>query len=129
MKLLLFIALLVLSSGPAYAEWVAVGTSDDGNQTIYADPETIRRKGNLVKLWILSDARTAKTIQGKSVFSARLQEQFDCEEERYQILASSYFPQNMAQGEALFILSDESKWQPVAPGTVAGKLMNLACKK
>ena len=43
MTRLLLIALLVLSSGPAYAEWVAIGSADDG-MTAYVDPDTIRGK-------------------------------------------------------------------------------------
>ena len=52
MTRLLLIALLVLSSGPAYAEWVAIGSTDDG-MTAYADPDTIRRKEEMVKMWVL----------------------------------------------------------------------------
>ncbi len=44
----LLITLLVLSSGPAYAEWVAVGGNKEAGVTVSADPDTIRRKGNLV---------------------------------------------------------------------------------
>ena len=54
MTRLLLIALLMLSNGPAYAEWVAIGSSDDG-VTAYADPDTIRRKGDLVEMWTLYD--------------------------------------------------------------------------
>jgi hypothetical protein len=63
----LLIALLVLSSGPAYAEWVAIGTTDDG-MTIYFDPDTIRRKGYLVKMWSLMDYEATRGVTGQLVF-------------------------------------------------------------
>ena len=45
------IALQVLSSVSAYAEWVSIGYSDSlGGYTVYVDPSTIRRKGDLVKV-------------------------------------------------------------------------------
>ena len=47
MKRLVFIALLVLSSGPAYAELVAVAQSAN-DATIYIDSETISRNGYMV---------------------------------------------------------------------------------
>jgi hypothetical protein len=40
----LLITLLVLSSSPAYAEWVAIGSTEvSGGSTVYVDLETIRR--------------------------------------------------------------------------------------
>ena|SRR2546430_7958131 len=68
----LLITLLVLSSAPAYAEWVAVGTTDDG-MTTYADPDTISRKGDLVKMWALYDFKTIHTVEGKSYLSYKVQ--------------------------------------------------------
>ncbi len=47
MTRLLLIILLVLSHGPAYAEWVAVEKKEKllGPHTVYIDPDTIREKG------------------------------------------------------------------------------------
>ena len=50
----LLITLLFLGSVPAYAEWVAVEETP-GLRTLYVDPDTIRREGNLVTLWLLMD--------------------------------------------------------------------------
>jgi hypothetical protein len=46
-KLILILLLAVLSSS-AMAEWIKVGAND--NSTIYADPATIRKEGNMVKM-------------------------------------------------------------------------------
>jgi hypothetical protein len=48
----LLITLLLLSSGHAYGEWVAVEKPNlmPGLQTVYVDPDTIRREGNLVTI-------------------------------------------------------------------------------
>ena len=54
MARLLLITLLVLSNGPAYAEWTEVTfVESKGGYTAYADPAIIRRKGALVKMWQL----------------------------------------------------------------------------
>ena len=48
------ILLLVLSGGPAYAEWVEIGnTKGAEGYTLYVDPDSIRRKEDLVKMWVL----------------------------------------------------------------------------
>ena len=63
------IALQVLSSIPAYAEWVAIGYSESlGGYTVYVDPTTIRRKGDLVKVWALTDYTTMQTVADTLVF-------------------------------------------------------------
>ena len=65
---LLLIILLLLSSSPAYAEWVKVG--EDDSYTAYIDPDTIRHKGNRVKVWRLFDHTTIQTVAGKSYLSS-----------------------------------------------------------
>jgi hypothetical protein len=59
----ILITLLLLSSGPAYAEWVAIEKQfqSPGRQTVYVDPDTIRRERHLVTMWQLIDF---KTMQG-----------------------------------------------------------------
>jgi surface-adhesin protein E len=61
-RLFLFI-LLFLSSGPAFADWMSLGESDSGT-TVYADPTTMRREGDLVKMWVLFDFKKERN-QGK----------------------------------------------------------------
>ena len=45
------ITLLVLSSGPAYAEWVRA-LNHQTDPTLYVDSNTIRRNGTVVRWWI-----------------------------------------------------------------------------
>jgi hypothetical protein len=69
----LLITLLVLSSGPAHAEWVAVDDTGNLGMTVYVDPDTVRHKGNLVKMWQLWDYKTVQTVGGPSFLSVRSQ--------------------------------------------------------
>ena len=59
MKRLLLITVLMLSSGPVYAGWVAVEKQyqTPGLQTVYVDPDIIRREGNLVTKVTLVDLK------------------------------------------------------------------------
>ena len=125
---LLFFTLLVLNSAPAYAEWVAVGASDSGTTT-YADPDTIRRKGNLVTMWYLYDFNTTQTVLKKSYLSSRSQDEYDCTEDRHRALASTSFSGNMGSGKVRASYSIKGKWEPVQPGTMTQALWKVACGK
>ena len=69
----LVLPLLVLSSGPAYAAWVFVSGDDEAEMTVYVDPDTIRRHGDLVKRWHLNDR---KAVEGYG--SIKSQREYDC---------------------------------------------------
>ena len=129
MKRLLLFALLMLSSGPAYAEWVAVGGNEEAGVTVYADPGTIRRKGNLVKVWHLNDFKTVQIVKDNSYLSIKAQHQYDCTGDRERILALTKFSGNMGSGKVVYKDANEGKWRPVAPGSVSHDLGELACSK
>jgi len=123
------IILLVLSSGPAYAEWVAIGGNDQIGMTTYVDRATIRRNSNLVKIWQLNDFKTVQTVEGNSFLSTKKQRQFNCAEERTRILAATQFSGNMGNGEVVWVNSNEQKWEPVVPGSIGQTLWEFACGK
>jgi len=117
----------VLSSSPAYAEWVEVGITDEA--TVYADPDTIRRKGDLVKMWYLHDFKSTQTVLKKSYLSSRSQDEYDCTEDRHRALASTSFSGNMGSGKVRSSYSIKGKWEPVPPGTMTQTLWKVACDK
>ena len=122
------ITLLGLNNGPAYAEWVAIGYSESlGGYTVYVDPDTIRRKGDLVKVWALTDYTTLQTVADSSFLSSKAQNEFDCAEERQRELAVTWFSGNMGNGNGVWNNSDETKWSPVAPGSVGQGVWKFAC--
>ncbi len=89
MKRLLLITLLVLSHGPVYAEWAWVARNMHG-MSAYADPDTIRRKGELVKMWQLIDFKWMQGDVGMGphqFFSTKTHKQFDCAAKRLRLLA------------------------------------------
>ena len=131
MTRLLLIMLFFLSSGPVFAEWVEVASTIDG-MTAYADPATIRRKGDLVKMWYFWDYNTIQTVAGNSFLSEKDQSEFDCAEERTRLLAVTKFSGNMGRGQVVYSLSfdsAESKWIPVSPQSIEEALWKFACRK
>jgi hypothetical protein len=123
------ITLLLLSSGPAYAEWIKIVENDQTGLTVYADPMTVRRDGDLVKLWALDDFMTIQTVEGISYWSSKSQMEFECLEERARWLALAEFSGNMGKGEVVYYDATEGKWQPVVPESVGRMLWKAACGK
>jgi len=96
---------------------------------MYVDPDTIRRKGDLVKMWQLYDFKTVQTVAGDSYLSSKNQSEFDCTEERSRTLAYTWFSGNMGSDKPVYSNSDEGKWSPVEPRSVCLTLWKFACGK
>jgi hypothetical protein len=111
--LLIALTLLVLSSGPAYAEWVKVSDSDETGKTVYVDPATVRRNSNLVKMWQFYDYKTVQTVGGNRFLTAKEQWEFDCAEERSRVVTNSQV----------------GKWLPVIPASMGQTVWEVACGK
>jgi Surface-adhesin protein E len=124
----LLITLLVLSSAPAYAEWVEIAATDYG-MTVYVDPDTIRHEGNLVKMWELFDHKTTQTIGVGLFMSLKDQREYDCTKGRFRVVTFTQFSGNMGSGKLGYSNSDETKWIPVAPQTMNQTLWKFACSK
>ena len=127
---LILIMLLLLSSGPAYAEWVEVSESEIlGGYVVYAEPSTIRRKGDLVKMWHLLDNKISPKRVPEPYLSMKGQNHYDCAEERTRKLFEMYFSGNMGRGEQLYTNSDETRWEPIVPGSIGQVMWKFACGK
>ena len=126
------ITLLFLNSVPAYAGWVAVEETyqDPGLRTVYFDPDTIRREGNLVMLWQLMDFKWMQGNRSPSRFlSTKTQMQFDCAEKRLRLLAYSEFLRHMGTGRRNDGYVDTGNWVPVKPDSMNQALWEVACGK
>ena len=126
----IMIPLLLLSSAPACAEWVEIKSESFGGTTVYVDPDTIRRKGNLVKMWTFRDMHPIQPNDaGNPSASIKEQRQFDCEEERSRVLYSSFLAIGKGKGEVFTFDSGETEWEPVQPRSMNEAFWRLACGK
>jgi hypothetical protein len=122
------ITLLVLSSGPAYAEWVRA-LNNQTDPTLYVDSDTIRRNGTVVKWWELLDYKTVQTVAGISFLSMKVLREYDCAGEQIRVLAMADFSGNMATGTVVFSDFAQSNWVPVQPESRGQTLWKFACGK
>ena len=125
----LLITFLVLSSGPVYAEWVLVSGDDAAGLAVFVDPATIRRNGNLAKMWQLYDYKTVQTVAGDSLLSIKRFNEYDCTEERTRMLGYTWFAGNMGLGKVVYSTTEQLQWEPVAPRSINHTLWKVACNK
>ena len=123
MRLILTL-LLTLAAAPAWAEWVKVSETDE--VTFYIDPATIRKDGNLRRVWEIQDLK--KRDKG-GVMSRRGLFEYDCKDERDRVLSFSAHSDPMAGGKVLFSLNEPDKWDYIPPRTVSQTRMQFVCAK
>ena len=129
LKQFLLVGLILVSQGVAYAEWTLFTTDGKGN-AVYTDPDTISRKGQLVRIWVLLDSNTVhETIDGVAFLSSRTLHQYDCEKARFRFLAFSLFSGSMGGGQLIHSNHNVLDWEPVPPKGVARRLLKTVCKK
>lgn len=114
---------LYLVAAPAWAEWVKVAASD--TSTFYIDPASIRKNGNLRKVWGITDLKQRDSVDGE--MSRRSRGEYDCKEERYRILAFSFHSEPMARGETLRSKDDVGTWHAIPPDSVSADILKIVC--
>lgn len=120
--------LIAAVSGSAAAAWERVGENKEF--TGYADPVTIRRAGHLVQMWVLRDYKAVQNFDSKPYKSVREQFEYDCRDERLQLLAVVAHFENSAKGRVVYSATfDTEDWQPVRRGTMNESLRKFACGK
>lgn len=128
MRRAIFLMILAIVSGGAGAEWVVAGR--DETWTVYFDPATIRRTGDIVKMWRLFDFRTTQVREGfKPFMSSRGQHEYDCKEERARMLSVSWHSGSMTSGDVVASTSNPGSWDPVPPDSTIELLWQMACGK
>ena len=122
---------------PPGETWVAVDSAyqSPSRETVYFDPKTIRRDGDLVTLWQLTDYIW---MQGNAPFGAfmmdphrflstKTHKEFDCAHNSVRVLASSEFSQHMGTGIQNAVAVSQGYGQPVEPGSINQALWEVAC--
>jgi hypothetical protein len=125
----ILITFLTLSSGAAYAEWVLTSGDDEAGLAVYVDPDSIRRNGNLAKMWQLYDYKTVQTVAGDSLLSIKRFNEYDCTEERTRMLGYTWFLGNMGTGKVVYSTTEKLQWESVAPRSINHTLWKVACSK
>lgn len=118
--------LLICAAGSALAGWVRV--RGDGVVNVLADPATIVRSGDIVKMWsVINYMQPRTTAEGKSYASSRQQLEYDCVEQVSRSLFFSRHTEFTGWGDLVYKNESPGRWLPVPPGSVGAALMKFAC--
>lgn len=119
----LLLPLLLLASGSAWADWVKVTSTVEAN--FYVDPATLRKDGNLRKIWLIMDLKQRDT---EGAISRRVKAEYDCKGERIKSLALSTHAEPMAGGTIIANYGADTRgWNEVPPGSAFDSILKLVC--
>ena len=114
--------LLMVTSVPAWAEWEKVGETDA--LVAYLDPATIRKIGEMRRVWAMQDL---KKRHRNGEMSRRLFREYDCSKERFRLLSVSTHSGPMATKQTLVSLDAPGEWRYIPPGTSTAMGYSLIC--
>lgn len=127
MEKLLATLMLALASTSAMAEWTAVHQTD--YMVAYVDFATIRKTGDLVKMWSLNNFKAVQMGTSGNFLSASSQDEYDCKKVQNRLLEQSEYSGNMQGGTVVFADSEPGGWKPITPNSVREALWKVACGK
>ena len=129
MKSLLFLVAL-LAPPIAQAEWVKLVSAGEGEVTVYVDPASIKREGNVVEFSALFDYATVRTLSGAPFQSATMQEEIDCAGRQSRTLAVSSHSEPMAGGHIVSTATGgHAPWAPIVPRSIVAAISRFVCKE
>lgn len=127
MRKVILMMLLAGASSSALAEWVSVGKNE--HIGIYVDQTTVKRKGDMSKIWTLTDYANAQKDMGEKYLSTKDQNEYDCKQMKWRRRAASQYSKNMGAGKLVYSDTYTTRWMEVPPDSGTEILLNFACKK
>lgn len=121
---------LILNATGAHAQLDSVARSTDGNDIYYVERSSIRREGNVLKLWMFSDKREPEVATNRRIyFSTKAYTFFNCRNSTYRFDALIGYSKNMWQGDV--VINDQKNpdptWYQVVPGSSLAVIFRYAC--
>ena len=121
--ILLTILLATLSAPVCLGEWTRVVEGENGT-TSYIDFERIREHEGYVHFWELTDF-TKPLPDG--ALSSKVYTQGDCDQFRYRLLNTSFYPQPMGKGDPDVENKPEKNWTYPHPDFIGEIILKTVC--
>ena len=128
MKIFLILVAL-LAPTFAQADWVRLVSVGAGEVTVYVDPASIKRDGNVVGISTLFDYATVRTLSGAPFQSATMQDEIDCAGKQTRTLAVTSHSEPMAGGHIVSTATGGYvPWTPIDPQGIFLAIFRFVCK-
>ena len=123
-RFLTFLVFLMFSNA-AMAERILIYLGDEYDS--YVDTTTIRKNGNLAKIWEMEDYKTGQNDGDGVYLSEKSQWEYDCQNETERFLSFVTYSGNMGGGKAISSDTYNKSAFPVVPGTLGEIMWKIAC--
>lgn len=129
--MLRFALLFMLCTSSAWADWIAIGKSPDF--TMYVDPQSLRRNGNIASAWIMGDyVKTQKKrfpppILWVDFDSIKELKQFDCSIGMHRTEKTVIMSGKFGKGEPLYTFASVPDYFPVPNSELDIAQFNYVC--
>jgi len=117
--------LLAVTSAPAAAEWVLMGSSDEAN--IYYDPASMVHKPDRITVWILDDYHVE---QENGANSRVLLYEIRCADREASSMQFVAYADAMGKGDVVGSRQwDVPRFRQFAPGSVGSEMVLTVCPR
>ena len=125
LKQIIVAVVLTVSAVPVMAGWMKYSESDESDQ--YIDLSSIRKSGDLRKVWQMWDYR----IRGKYGQSSQtLRTEFNCKDETTRLLVVNGYEEPLANGKVLSSVTHNNDQRfDIPPDTAGARALELVCSK
>jgi hypothetical protein len=119
------------TAATAKADWVSTCSSPaNGGTEIYVARSTIRKSGDLVKMWDMWDLKIGVIADGKRSLSVKSLAEYDCKGARRRVLSNTGYSGHMGNGAEVGFHNTPFPWERVSPGDMADACYwKYACAK
>jgi hypothetical protein len=118
----LLLALVLLVTGSAWAEWVIVNSVEEAN--FYIDNASIRKDANLRKVWEVVDLKKGDQA---GALSYQFRIEFECSQELLRVLYTSSHKGQMVGGGTLYSDPQIGPWREIPPGSTHELIFRIVC--
>lgn len=119
------IALLVVFSGSACADWKRLGASE--GETHFYDSSTITKKEGKAMMWTLMDLKSPIQLNGVLVRSIKAQVEYDCIELKSRHVFQIYHAELGGTGKVVSTEDAPQNWMPLPPASIGRFMLVSAC--
>lgn len=119
--------LLVLSSGPAWSDWLKVASTEQDD--FYLSDEQSKKYGANITVWVLRNHLTARFGKQGAYLSSKDQLEIDCQQRRIRLLYSSDHPKAMGEGQFIDSNHGPMSWNAVDPRSTLNRVVSFACAR
>lgn len=114
--------LLLISTAAAQAGLQPYGQSREN--TSYFEAESVKRSGNKVSVWTLTEYRQREKA---GFLSTRSHKELDCKNQQERTVQYIAYAENKGQGAVVGEINEPNAWQDIAPGTRNSRLLQMVC--